>query len=137
MLVWCEDDPGIVDLTKVALNGHLTKLKLSEMKEKNLDVPENELQEMNKIVTDGEEAKKVVEEFYDTYITCMNPLGEGEEFEKPDLHPCAQDYTEMKDDTSKKRLDQSCEFLYVSPMSSGVLSKIKTRGGQQENFLQI
>ena len=133
-----EDDPGIVDLTKSALRGHLTKMELSEMKEKNEDISEKDLAEKNKIVSDGEDAKKLVEEFYDTYITAMSPLDEPGSFEKPSVHPCAQDCTDMKTDQEKQQdlinLVHACQ---CHKCQAGYCLKSKLVKGDKKQFCRF
>ena len=93
-LVWLKDDPGICDLVKTAMAGHVAKSELEELEKEN-DVGEDdekvgeqepdseEVIKLKEIIKEGLEAKKIVEKYYDYFITAQNPLQGGQkEFDK-------------------------------------------------------
>ncbi|XP_066922146.1 uncharacterized protein [Clytia hemisphaerica] len=83
-----EDDPGLVELTNIALKGYLASQKL---KSENVAFQEKEL---NEIIAEGSQAEKQVCDYVDKLLCTCNPM-EGENWVKPQVHPCKVDYRNL------------------------------------------
>ena len=77
-----EDDPGLVELTSIALKGYLASQKL-----KSESVAFQEREELNEIIVVGKQAEKQVCDYVDKLLCTCNPM-EGENWIKPQVHPC-------------------------------------------------
>jgi len=76
-----KDDPGLCKLTETALTGFLTKVKLDS----------GEINDSEKLITEGENAEKIVCSYIDTIVSAQNPL-DTEEWLKPIIHPCKKTF---------------------------------------------
>ena len=72
---------------------------------------------------DGKKAKRLVERYFDTFITSNNPLGEApteKNWAKPDLHPCSKCFTDLSEkdwdqdyiDLANRTLQHKCKKGY-------------------------
>ena len=74
-LLWLKNDPGILDLVKTALKGHAADVTLSESTtDSGQDtLTQNEKEKLLLLVNEGQEAKQIVEQYYDWIIGAKNP----------------------------------------------------------------
>ena len=86
-----DSDPGLCDLTKVALEGFLAAKKLS-----NESVSSEEQVHLQSLVHNGAVAEREICEYNDYILTTCNPTDESV-WEKATLHPCKIQYNDISD----------------------------------------
>ena len=105
-----KDDPGLCELTKLALKGHLgteakQKLQLNELTAQQLDETENDIEE-------GYKAERIVCQYVDYLITTVNPC-DPKEWVKPSQHLCKRHYFEISQDEWDKDYEDLLNSVHV------------------------
>ena len=89
------NDPGLCELTEVALQGFLATKNINE----NLNHLSNEeLIELRNREKEGKHAESIVCQYVDFLLSTWNPCTPDEGWSKPDIHPCQKSYLSLKDD---------------------------------------
>ena len=86
------DDPGLVDLTAIALKGFLSEEKIRLRN----DLQQNEILQMHRDIEAGKLAGKQVCTYIDTLVTAINPV-QGDYWSKPKTHPCKVNFENIQD----------------------------------------
>ena len=89
-----KDDPGLVDLTAIALKGFIAKKKLLSNKGELLD--DNKIS-LNSLIEDGEITEKEVRSYVDKLVTAINPISSDDYWLKPKTHPCKLLFSDISD----------------------------------------
>ena len=76
-------DPGLCELTKIALDGFIAKEKLKS----NVSFSEHEVSEFNTVIHRGSLAEKQICNYNDLLLSTCNPVNESE-WVRPLSHPC-------------------------------------------------
>ena len=125
-----KSDPGIINLTQEALQGHKALIEQKELLKKksqwnNEDSTHNS--KLENLIQKGKIAAQTVERYHDWLITTENALNqeimdqEGNmNWDKPQDHQCTKTFTDMKTEDAKKtdyiNLQCSCErHTYCKP----------------------
>ena len=119
-----KDDPGLCELTKLALKGNLAtevkqKLQLNELTAQQLDQMKNDIEE-------GHKAERIVCQYVDYLMTTVN-LSNPEEWVKPSQHHCKRHYFEISQD----EWDKDYEDLFNSAQRHTLCPKQKDDGTQK------
>ena len=94
-----ENDPGLCELTNIALKGYLAQ---KEREQTNVEG----MTELDQVIESGKEAERKVCQYTDWLLSTVNPLPpEDETFVKPDLHPCQKRHKDIP--------EHKCESDYV------------------------
>ena len=92
-----DDDPGLCNLTKIALCGHLSQKKIESAATENPPHDEN-LNELQQNVLDGKQAEQIICEYVDKLLSTWNPEPPDElNWKKPPVHPCAKKFCEISE----------------------------------------
>ena len=127
-----KDDPGLCELTKLALKGHLAteakqKLQLNELTAQQLDEMENDIEE-------GYKAERIVCQYVDYLMTTTNPC-DPEEWVKPSQHPCKRHYFEISQDEWDKDYEDLLNSVQRHTLcNSAYCMKQKDDGSQKCRF---
>ena len=84
-----KNDPGLVELSKIAVLGHISNEKKSN------DNTEENLHLLDFDIQNGEEAEKTICEYVDNLLTTVNPI-EPSLWSSPKVHPCKRDFSSLK-----------------------------------------
>ena len=98
------NDPGLCELTEIALQGFLASKYINENKG---SLSEEEMLELESKKNQGIQAESVVCQYVDFILTTWNPCSPEEGWSKPDSHPCQTPYLSLND----KQKEQDCEFI--------------------------
>ena len=88
------NDPGLCELTEIALQGFLASKYINENKG---NLSEEEILELESKKNQGIEAESVVCQYVDFILTTWNPCSPEEGWSKPDSHPCQTPYLSLND----------------------------------------
>ena len=113
-----KDDPGLCELSKIALKGYLTKQELINGVE---NASTEYASEMYENVAKGSIAEKSICDYVDTLISTMNPYSPEDGWVKPDRHPCKEKFCDM---FGGKYLDQDYINLLNSVQRHSICSSL-------------
>ena len=86
------NDPGLCDLSQVALKGHIAQEKL--LNELDLD----HIDDLNRLVEEGKLAEDEICNYVDSIVSAENPNPPQQgEWMKPDIHPCKKKFKNLTD----------------------------------------
>ena len=86
-----KDDPGLCNLSQVALNGHIAQEKLTAN-----DYEEAHFTNLHRAVNEGKLAEDEICNYVDSIVTAENPSPPHEgEWVKPDIHPCKKEIKKL------------------------------------------
>ena len=100
-----QNDPGLCELTAVALQGFLAS---KYMKEHQGNISNEELQELKNKEKKGKKAESTVCQYVDFLLTTWNPCSPDEGWSKPNSHPCQTPYLSL---TEEKMEDDYVNLL--------------------------
>ena len=84
-----KNDPGLGDLTEIALKGFLA--------EKELNSHPDKFAELNPLIEQGKEAAAIVVKYADWLLSTVNPVPpDSEIWVKPDTHPCQRRHADVE-----------------------------------------
>ena len=87
-----KNDPGLCELTEIALQGFLASKHINENKG---NLSEEEILELETKINQGIQAESVVCQYVDFILTTWNPCSPEEGWSKPDSHPCQTQYLSL------------------------------------------
>ena len=90
-----QNDPGLCELTAVALQGFLAS---KYIKEHQANISNEELQELKNKEKRGENAEATVCQYVNFLLTTWNPCSPDEGWSKPNSHPCQTPYLSLKEE---------------------------------------
>lgn len=98
-----ESDPGLCDLTEIALKGHLAE---KEKKTKAKLLTEEQLLLLENDIIQGDKAKETICQYVDQLLCTTNPCPPENGWTKPTVHPCKVNYLNItKNDLNKDYVD--------------------------------
>ena len=89
-----KNDPGLCELTEIALQGFLASKNINENKG---NLSEEEMLELESKKSQGIQAESVVCQYVDFILTTWNPCSPEDGWSKPDSHPCQTPYLSLND----------------------------------------
>ena len=96
-MVYLKSDPGIYNLISSAL---LAK----EIRKELIEGDDLTSGEQKDILQDCIEAEKIIHNYFDSLISCMNPVGKAY-WQKPLIHPCKKTFEEVIRDLRQDYID--------------------------------
>lgn len=88
-----KNDPGLCELTEVAMKGFLAAKLKQETKE---TLSNQELQNIDNLITNGKDAEQLVCNYIDFLLSTWNPCSPDEGWSKPNYHPCQVSYLSLQ-----------------------------------------
>ena len=118
-----ENDPGIIDLTLEALEGHKAQIEQNGLMKNKSDWTDEDRthnQKLTKLIEKGKKSSKTVERYHDWLITTENMIGEeimdrdgNMNWDRPQIHQCTKCFEDCVTVEQKKtdyiNLQCSCE----------------------------
>lgn len=88
-----QNDPGLCELTEVALQGFLAAKFMKEHQE---NISTADLQQLKNKEQKGKKAESVVCQYVNFLLTTWNPCSPDEDWSEPDCHPCKKSYLNLE-----------------------------------------
>lgn len=120
-----DSDPGLCELSKVAVNGHKSEKILSSE-----DKLSQELIEFHRNrVFEGLAAEKEICQYHDSLLTTMNPVNP-EEWSRPNVHPCKVKFSEAMEEKDSDYVDLVNSIQRHSKCNSAYCLRYDKAGNQ-------
>ena len=104
-LLKLKNDPGLINLTRKAMEGHVAWIKLEQQEENMEELTAEQEEELQKKIDDGLVSKEIVERYHDWLIQAENPLGgtpiddkNKTIWSRPNQHPCSKCFLNLNSD---------------------------------------